>query len=95
MMKNKKIVVKKPSVLKTIFQKVAPKIGAHVLLEPEWEVAGQITFKHGRRSYFKFNSINLNPLGSSKISEDKDFSNFFMQSMGYRVVPKSKTFFFG
>lgn len=92
-MKNKKIVVKKSTALKTIFRKVAPKIGAHVLLEPEWEVAGQITFKHGHRSYFKFNAINLNPLGSSKISEDKDFAHFFMHSMGYPIIPKSKTFF--
>lgn len=31
--------------------------------------------------------------GSSEISKDKDYSNFFLASMGYPTVPGSKTFF--
>lgn len=80
-------------VLGRLLAKIAPSIGAKVLLEPEWEIAGQITFKNGRRSYFRYNTLNLNPMGSSEISRDKDYANFFMKSLGYSVVPKSKAFY--
>ena len=76
-----------------MLQKIAPKIGASVLVEPNWEVVGQITFKSGRHSYFRYNTLDLNPMGGSEIARDKDYSNFFMGTMGYPVVPGSKTFF--
>ena len=76
-----------------LLKKIAPSIGASVLLEPNWERAGQITFKSGKRSYFRYNILNLNPMGSSEISKDKDYAHYFMKSLGYSVVPKSKTFF--
>jgi D-alanine-D-alanine ligase-like ATP-grasp enzyme len=75
-----------------ILKKVAPSIGARVTLEPEWNVAGQIRFRSGKRSYFRFNSIGINTLGASEISKDKDYAAFFMHKLGYRVVP-GKTFF--
>jgi len=87
--KNKK----ESLVLGKILEKVASRIGATVLLEPEWGIIGRITFKSGRHSYFRYNSLDLNPLGSSEIARDKDYSNFFMQSMGYSIIPGSKTFF--
>ena len=74
-------------------QKIATRIGAKVLLEPKWGIVGQITFKSGRHSYFRYNTLDLNPVGSSDIAKDKDFSNFFMQKLGYPTVPGSKTFF--
>jgi len=76
-----------------ILQKIAPRIGATVLLEPEWEIVGQITFKSGQHSYFRYNTLDLNPMGGSEIARDKDYSNFFMKAMGYPIVPGSKTFF--
>lgn len=75
-----------------IFAKIAPRIGAQVLFEPRWRIVGQITFKNGRKCYFRHNTIDLNPLGSSDLAKDKDFANFFMQQMGYRTVP-GKAFF--
>jgi len=80
-------------VLGKILQKIAPKIGATVLIEPEWEIAGQITFKNGKRSYFRYNTLDLNPQGSSEIARDKDYANFFMGKLGYPIVPESKAFF--
>lgn len=80
-------------VLGKIIQKIAPKIGATILIEPEWEIAGQITFKNGKRSYFRYNTLDLNPQGSSEIARDKDYANFFMEKLGYPTVPKSKAFF--
>lgn len=76
-----------------ILQKVAPRIRAKVLLEPEWGIVGQITFQNGRRRYFRYSSLDLNSLGAAEISRDKDYANFFMEKMGYPVIPGSKTFF--
>ncbi len=91
-MKRKK--QKKESlVLGRMLQKIAHKIGATVLLEPEWGIVGQITFKSGRHSYFRYNTLDLNPMGGSSISRDKDYSNFFMDQMGYPIIPGSRTFF--
>ena len=80
-------------ILGSIIKKIAPSIGASVLLEPTWRIAGQITFKNGKRSYFRFNTLDLNPVGASDIAKDKDYATFFMQSLGYRVIPNSKVFF--
>ena len=88
--------MKKPKeslILGRMLQKLAKRIGAKVFLEPEWEVVGQITFKDGRHSYFRYNTVDLNYMGSSEIAKDKDYANLFMKSMGYPTVPGSKTFF--
>lgn len=83
----------KIALLGKLLAKIAPNIGASVLLEPEWNVVGQIIFKNGKKSYFRYNTLDLNPMGASEIARDKDYSNFFMQKIGYPIVPKSKTFF--
>lgn len=89
MKKNKKESI----ILGSILKGLASKIGAKVILEPKWGIAGQITFKNGKRSYFRFNTLDLNSVGSADIAKDKDYANFFMNSMGYSIVPNSKTFF--
>jgi len=80
-------------ILGKLLKKIAPRIGASVFLEPEWEVAGQITFKSGKKSYFRYNTLDLNPVGASDIAKDKDYASLFMKRLGYPVVPDSKTFF--
>lgn len=84
---------KESHVLSTILEKIAPTIGASVLVEPVWKISGQITFKSGKRSYFRFNTLDLNPTGSAEIAKDKDYANFFMNSLGYPTVPGSKAFY--
>lgn len=84
---------KESLVLGQILKKIAPQIGAHVFIEPEWGIVGRITFKSGRHSYFRYNTLDLNPTGSSDIAKDKDYADFFMKALGYRTVPGSKTFF--
>ena len=84
---------KESLILGKLLQKIAPRIGAKVFLEPEWNVAGQITFKNGKSSFFRYNTVDLNPIGSSDIAKDKDYANFFMKHMGYPTIPGSKTFF--
>ena len=80
-------------ILGKILQKIAPRIGASVFIEPKWKIAGRITFKSGRHSYFSYSTLDMNPLGSAKIAQDKDYANFFMNKAGYPIVPQSKTFF--
>ena len=75
-----------------IFKKLAPKIGARVVVEPKWHIAGQIVFKNGRRRYFRYSTLDLNPSGSCEISKDKDYATFFMKRLGYPTV-SGKTFF--
>ncbi len=75
-----------------ILKKIAPRVGARVVLEPQWNIVGQIIFKNGKKRYFRYSSLDLNPLGASEISKDKDFANFFMKMMGYPVI-LGKTFF--
>lgn len=82
----------KKRLIREILQKIAPKIGATVIMEPEWNIAGQIIFKNGRKSYFKYSSLDINPQGSSEIAKDKDYAAFFAGKMGYPVV-EGKTFF--
>lgn len=84
---------KESLVLGRLLQEIAPSIGASVLLEPEWGIAGQIVFRSGKKSYFRYNTLDLNPIGASDIAKDKDYANFFMAYLGYPIVPCSKTFF--
>src|SRR3989338_4601232 len=78
---------KESLLLGALFKRLAPKLGAKVVLEPEWDIAGQITFADGKRSYFRYNTLDLNPVGASDIAKDKDYATFFMKKMGYRTVP--------
>jgi D-alanine-D-alanine ligase-like ATP-grasp enzyme len=75
-----------------ILRKIAPHIGARVVIEPEWKIVGQIIYKSGRKRYFRYSSLDLNTLGASEISKDKDYANFFMKRMKYPTVP-GQTFF--
>lgn len=84
---------KESLVLGRMLQKIAPQLGARVLIEPEWGIVGRISFKSGRHSYFRYNTLDLNPTGSSDTAKDKDYADFFMKTLGYRTVPDSKTFF--
>lgn len=82
---------KESLILGPLLKKLGREIGARILLEPEWGVVGQITFKSGKKSYFRYNTVDLNPVGSSDIAKDKDYAAFFMKKMGY-PVPVSRAF---
>lgn len=88
-MKKKQLV---GPLLGQIFRKLAPKMGATVVIEPEWKVVGQLVFKNGRKRYFRGSTLDLNPVGASDIAKDKDYANFFMKRMGYPTIP-GRSFF--
>lgn len=83
---------KSGSIIAPILKKLAPQVGAKIIVEPEWGVAGQIIFKNGKKRYFRYSSLDLNTLGASEIAKDKDYANFFMKKMGYPTIT-GDTFF--
>src|SRR3989344_394172 len=83
---------KESLILGTLLKKLAPRLGAKIVVEPEWGVVVQITFpgragKSGRKSYFRYNTLDLNPVGASDVAKDKGFATYFMRRMGYPTVP--------
>jgi D-alanine-D-alanine ligase-like ATP-grasp enzyme len=78
--------------LGALFQRLAPRVGAKVLLEPTWRIAGQITFRSGKKSYFRYNTLDLNPVGAADIAKDKAYAGFFLGKMGYPTVT-GRTFY--
>ncbi|MFA5109145.1 MAG: cyanophycin synthetase [Patescibacteria group bacterium] len=88
-MKKNKIIT---PILGELLKKIAPKIGAEVIIEPRWGFVGQIIFANGRKRYFRYSSLDLNTLGASEIAKDKDYANFFMKRMAYPTI-KGKAFF--
>lgn len=74
-----------------ILFRVAPRLGAEVLLEPEYGFVGLIRFSNGRRTFFWDNKFNLNPISSVKICQDKNYTTFFLKSLGY-CVPQEAIF---
>ena len=78
---------KEALLLPKLLKRIAPKIGAKVVIEPQWGIVGQITFRSGRKSYFRYNTLDLNPVGASEVAKDKDFATFFVRNMGYPTVP--------
>lgn len=72
--------------LTALIKKLAPKVGAKFLMEPEWGIAGQIIYPNGVVRSLKYLSLDLNHIASSDIARDKDFAKFFMKSKGYKVA---------
>jgi D-alanine-D-alanine ligase-like ATP-grasp enzyme len=76
--------VKKPF-MPDILARIAPQLGADVLMEPMYQVVGLVRFPNGRRTFFWDNKLNLNPISSVKICRDKSYTSFFLKSLGYHV----------
>lgn len=72
--------------------KLAPKIGARVIVEPEWGIAAQIIYSNGVVRSLRFYSLDLNHIASADIAKDKDYAKFFMKKQGYPVA-EGRTFF--
>ena len=72
--------------LTALVKKLAPKIGARVVVEPEWGIAAQIIYKNGIVRSLRMYSLDLNHIGSSDIARDKDYAKFFMKKRGYPVA---------
>ena len=58
------------------------------------EYRRMITFKNGNNSFFRYNTVDLNPIGASDTARDKDYSNLFMERTGLPYCPRQQDVFF-
>ncbi|MES2315214.1 MAG: cyanophycin synthetase [Patescibacteria group bacterium] len=65
---------------------MAPKVGARVVLEPEWGIAAQIVYKNGVTRSLRYLSLDLNHIASADIAKDKGYAKFFIKKLGYPVA---------
>lgn len=75
-----------------ILGRVAPRMGAEVLFEPEFRIVGRIRFRNGRHAFFWHNKFSLNPVSSARLARDKGYADFFLRAAGISVPP-ARTFF--
>ncbi len=73
--------------LTELILKLAPKVGAKVIVEPEWGYVAQIKYKNGVTRSIRYLALDLNHIGSSDIAKDKDYAKFFLKKLGYKVAP--------
>ncbi|OGI65462.1 hypothetical protein A3A95_02625 [Candidatus Nomurabacteria bacterium RIFCSPLOWO2_01_FULL_39_18] len=78
--------------LTNLIKKLASKVGARAIVEPEWGIAAQIIYKNGVVRSLRMYSLDLNHIASSDIARDKDYAKFFMKKKGYPVA-EGKTIF--
>ena len=75
-----------------VIKRIAHRIAATVVVEPDYEYAGQITFRNGRKTLFHGSSFAINPQAAAEVARDKGYTSFFLKTLGYRV-PEGQTFF--
>ena len=78
--------------LTKLITKLAPRVGARVVVEPEWRYAAQIIYKNGVVRSLRYYSLDLNHIASADIAKDKDYAKFFMKKRGYPVAPGKTVF---
>ena len=76
--------MRKPFVARRL-PKLAKKIGARIFFEPEYSFVGQITFKNGKKTFFKNIIFDINTQGAARIAKDKSYASFFLKKFGYQV----------
>jgi D-alanine-D-alanine ligase-like ATP-grasp enzyme len=77
--------MKKPIAIQ-ILKKIAPKIGADLLIEPEYGFVGRLKFKNGKIAYFRSSAFGINDLGAIEICKDKGYTKYFLKKFGYQVA---------
>jgi len=87
-MKRNKMI--KQPLLADLFKKLGKKLGIKVFVEKEWEIVGQLSYPNGIKRYFRGTTLDINTMGASEISRDKDYSKIFMKFMKYPVIPGEK-----
>lgn len=83
---------RKPPFLTGLIAKIARKMGAKVILEPEFGYVGQIIFQNGNRTFFRNRVLSINTASAIEVARDKNYASFFLRQFGYNV-PTEQTFF--
>ena len=72
--------------LTKLIKKLAPKVGASFVVEPEWGIVGQIRYQNGVVRSLRYLSLDLNRIASADVAKDKDYAKFFLKKNGYSVA---------
>lgn len=78
--------------LTELITRIAPKIGAKIVIEPQWKIAAQIIYPNAVVRSLRMYSLDLNHIASADIARDKDFAKFFIKNRGYPIA-EGQTFF--
>ena len=76
----------------SLIKKLAPKVGAKVVIEPEWKYVAQIIYPNGVVRSLRYLSLDLNHIASADIAKDKDFAKFFIKKAGFPVAEGTTVF---
>ena len=68
--------------LATILADLCADMGAELSLEAAHGRAGFVTFKNGRRCFFKNACFDINGMGAAQITKDKDYCAKFLDEAG-------------
>ena len=68
--------------LATMLTDLCAALGAELTLEANYGRAGFITFKNGRRCFFKNACFDINGMGAAQITKDKDYCAKFLSEAG-------------
>jgi D-alanine-D-alanine ligase-like ATP-grasp enzyme len=74
--------------LVTLFEEIAPAIGATLKTEPKYRRSGMLHFRNGSVLFFRNNHLNINVASNARMAADKSFLSFFLAGMGFRVLPE-------
>lgn len=77
----------KPCFVAPILQKIAPRAGITLVLEPSYHYAGQMIFPDGRKRFFKHGHFDLNFDAACEVANDKAYAAHFMKTQGYSTIP--------
>lgn len=75
-----------------ILKRLSRRAGVKLNIEPRYGFVGQVVRKDGRKRYFRDTNFDVNSSGAYKIAKDKAYTAYFLERMGYTVIP-GETFY--
>jgi glutathione synthase/RimK-type ligase-like ATP-grasp enzyme len=72
----------------SLFEEIAPAVGATCDVEPLHRRAGKLQFGNGSVLFFRKNHLNVNRAGNARMAADKSFLSTFLAGMGFRTLPE-------
>ncbi|PIR44814.1 MAG: hypothetical protein COV10_02935 [Candidatus Vogelbacteria bacterium CG10_big_fil_rev_8_21_14_0_10_51_16] len=81
-----------PPFTSSLIAETARELGIELFLEPKFGYAGRVTYPSGSRRFFHLATMDCNGAAAARIASDKDYTSFFLKSLGYSV-PEGEAFF--
>lgn len=72
----------------SLFEEIAPAIGAVFEVEPRYRRVGKLQFANGFVLFCRKNHLNINRASNARMVADKSFLSSFLSNMGFRILPE-------